>query len=307
VIFSKTVSKPNPLQNIFRIITTHMFNPKTVKHHLTYKLYRKIRRKYVVRKINGFHMALNMHDEGICKDLFLFGIREPYTTQYLQTQHVLHKGDVVFDVGANIGYYVLLEAGLIGENGCVHAFEPVTENYLLLMQNLKLNHIGNVETWPFAVGEQISLKTVYITEKMNLSTLLPSGIQVQIKDKMLVPVFPLDFFTRKFKPPNMVRMDVEGYEYYILKGMKETLKYHPKLLIEIHSYLLNKKQLDTIFNILEEHGYTPQFAVKEEYCTTKTAKIFNPELKRIKINIHSLKQLRTFMSNHKITLITLLT
>ena len=60
----------------------------------------------------------------------------------------IKTGDVIFDIGANIGYYSILFAKLCGENGCVHCFEPVPETYQKLLQNLgscknaKLNNLA---------------------------------------------------------------------------------------------------------------------------------------------------------------------
>ena len=75
----------------------------------------KSRKGFILMEIIGNKMYLDLADEGISRELMLDGIRE-----YLNIADVkgeLKKGDVVVDIGANIGYYALLEAQLVGDEG----------------------------------------------------------------------------------------------------------------------------------------------------------------------------------------------
>jgi len=300
VLFSKTLKESsNPIREIFRISATHVFGIQTLKQQVLYKIYTHRHKRYVIRVINGFLMLLDLNDKGICKDLFLYGIREPYTTRFLLEGNVLNKGDIVLDIGANIGYYVLIEAKLVGKTGKVYAVEPVSQNFYLLKKNLELNNLGNVETYRYALGEKTGSAKIYVTSKMNLSTLRNDAIQTNLVKTEKIDILTVDNFLKDKQNPDLIRMDVEGYEYQILKGMSSTLSLKPKLLMEIHGYILSNKQQNEIFSILEDYGYRPKFVVRDEFCATKTARILKPKLKVIQIKAHTIKQLRNFLKKTK--------
>ena len=68
-------------------------------------------------------------------------------------EKVVASGSVVFDIGANVGYYTLLAAVLVGPRGKVVAFEPVPDNLRYLKEHLRLNHIANVSVIEDAVSD----------------------------------------------------------------------------------------------------------------------------------------------------------
>ena len=78
------------------------------------------------------------------------GIWEAFETSLFLS--LLRAGDVCLDVGANIGYYSVLAATKVGEDGAVFAFEPESNNVALLSANLALNQCRNVCWWPVALG-----------------------------------------------------------------------------------------------------------------------------------------------------------
>ena len=92
----------------------------------------------IKKRIFDFRMFLNPIDRGISRTLILFGVRELDHKKILEL--VLKKNMKVFDLGANIGYYVLMESELICNKGKILAIEPVKKNMQLLEKNLKLNN-----------------------------------------------------------------------------------------------------------------------------------------------------------------------
>ena len=83
-------------------------------------------------------MYLDPRDKGISRTLILFGERE--LDHKIILEKVLKKNMKIFDIGANIGYYVLMESELICNKGKILAIEPVKKNMQLLEKNLKLNN-----------------------------------------------------------------------------------------------------------------------------------------------------------------------
>ena len=112
-------------------------------------LYKKTKPKgTIVKQIHGQKMELNMDDFGIHRDLFLFKEREPVATEHIKS--ILGKEDVVLEIGANIGYYALIEAKLCKK---VYAVEPDSRNIKYLKRNIDLNKHLNVDIFEMALGD----------------------------------------------------------------------------------------------------------------------------------------------------------
>jgi len=198
--------------------------------------------------------------EGIHRDLFYYRKREPMVTDFLKYSGILRKGDVVLDIGANIGYYALLESMLVGETGLVYAVEPVISNFKQLEKNIQLNNVGNIRSFQFAFGAEKAETEIYISDKCNWCTLNKEAIKDCVGSQK-VSVVPVDSFLEDKATPKLIRMDVEGYEYEVLQGMTNTLEKDVMLLIEVHPTIM--KNMDGFFEILKRHGYFVRFAVFE--------------------------------------------
>src|SRR5437867_3185244 len=92
--------------------------------------------------VRGHWMHLDPTDSVVSPTLRHFGVFEPFETQLVQ--QMVRPGDVVLDVGANIGYYTLIFAELVGEQGHVYAFEPDPRNFAFLAKNVHSNRYRNV-------------------------------------------------------------------------------------------------------------------------------------------------------------------
>lgn len=211
-----------------------------------YKLGSKVKyNKHVVKEINQIKMNLDLNDSGISKDLLLAGIREPRHTDLIKD--IVKPGDIVFDIGANIGYYALLESRLVGPNGKIYAIEPVPTNVELLKNNIKLNNFNNIEVFQLAISDKDGENQIYLSEKSNWCSMINNSEKT---GSIPVKTAKLDTFVRGKKFPDLVRMDVEGYEIEIINGMDEMLSAsNPlKVIIEMHCCMLN----DLGFGLIEK-------------------------------------------------------
>jgi len=181
--------------------------------------------KMAVRDVQGSLMILDLSDKGIHRDLYLNGIREPQATRYLQS--ILEPEWTVVDIGANIGYYALQEARAVRE---VIALEPAPANYDALEANINLNLYGNIEAHQLAIGDYVGEAGFELSRACNWNS-------IAIRNKkgtIPVRVETLDRFLNGTKI-DFVRMDVEGYEMNVLKGMEGILSNHPPgMFIEVH-------------------------------------------------------------------------
>jgi len=219
-------------------------------------------RDYVIREINGRKMLLSLgKDAGISKDLYIFGRREDGTTDYVLTSGIVREGDTVMDIGANIGYYVLIWSGLVGENGLVYAIEPVEENYGILRKNMELNGVNNIETYQVAAGGVDGEDYLYVCSKRNYSAFYPDGLPEHVSGKDIkmmekVKVVTVDSFLKDKKHPVLIRMDVEGYESEVIKGMEKTLEDDIMLLVEVHMNIMGPGRFREMVCALRDKGFT---------------------------------------------------
>lgn len=207
---------------------------------------------YVCREVLGSKMYLDINDPGICRDLILRGIREDWGTEALRG--LLHPGQTIVDIGANIGYYALLEAAMVGPAGKVYAIEPVPDNHALLRRNVELNGYRNIETYQFAVGDKSGLAQMHVSNLRNWHSMTDVHATGKVID---VEVRTLDAFLDGKLHPAIVRMDVEGYEHEILQGMVNTLTRDSglTLYIEIHPHIMGHAKTAAMLRFLADHGY----------------------------------------------------
>lgn len=179
--------------------------------------------KVVAREVQGSTMMLDLSDRGIHRDLYLHGIREPQATRYLQG--ILQPGWTVVDIGANIGYYALQEARVVQ---VVIAIEPSPDNYRALVNNVRLNDYKNVLTYRLAVGDKEGVVGLALSHACNWNSIAEVGGDIDVM------VTTLDRFVDGGRV-DFVRMDVEGYEMKVLRGMEDILrKYRPRMFLEVH-------------------------------------------------------------------------
>jgi FkbM family methyltransferase len=138
----------------------------------------------------------------------------------------LTDGQVVYDVGANVGFYSLLAARCVGATGFVFAFEPLPENLGYLRRHVALNALAQIAVEPVAVCEVTTI--LQFTRGDNSSTgRLDAGGDLNVKALALD-----DFvFGEGHPPPHLVKIDVEGAEVRVLQGARRLLESRRPLLV----------------------------------------------------------------------------
>ena len=145
----------------------------------------------------------------------------------------LAPGDTLVDVGANIGYFTVLGAKIVGEAGRVYAFEPDPEAFATLQRNIRLNGLTNVTIENKAVSnEPGELELFLATEnKGDHRIFQASGGQ---RESVTVETVVLDdYFAGRETEINFVKIDTQGAEGVIVDGMNRILKSNPQLRIAI--------------------------------------------------------------------------
>ena len=178
--------------------------------------------------IQGSRMELLLNDRGINADLFINRIREPQATRYVQK--IMKPGWTVIEIGANIGYYAMMEARLVR---WVYAIEPGPSNYQQLIANVHLNGYSNIDLHQLAIGDHNGEVGFEIAKACNWSRIAMSNETATVK----VQIQTLDSFIKEHKIAHVdyLRMDVEGYEFAIIQGARKTIERdRPDMFIEVH-------------------------------------------------------------------------
>lgn len=163
--------------------------------------------------------------------LGLFEVRK--STLFVRT---LHPGDVVFDLGANVGYYTMIASLYAGGTGCVVAFEPLPQNISYLKRHLELNQMQNVRLVDVAVADVSETSSFDAGNNRSMGKLAAEG---EIK---VTTVCLDDLLARQeFPVPQVLKIDIEGAELRALRGAQNLLtKRRPKLFIATHSDALHQ-------------------------------------------------------------------
>ncbi len=156
----------------------------------------------------------------------------------------LAPGDVVYDVGANIGIYSILLAKSVGEHGKVVAFEPEKQSHLHLLENLSLNSVKGVQCIQKALGAEPGEGHLFVRDGVTCPRLSapPSGSMGGQVTRESVEIANGDRLVAEenLPVPRAVKIDVEGHEFAVLQGLRRTLAQPACELVccEIHPHLL---------------------------------------------------------------------
>lgn len=158
-------------------------------------------------------------------------------------------GDVIFDIGANIGTVALLLAAHGRPNGVtVHAFEPESRNAAHLRKNIEINGLDNVRVHELALGAEPGRLPLFISGTVGAGEHSLLSDHRQVGERVEVEVAPgAAYCARHALAPDLLKIDVEGAETLVLEGFKPMLAAQAirDVLIEVHVATIAK------------HGWTP--------------------------------------------------
>jgi FkbM family methyltransferase len=210
-----------------------------------------------IGRIADYEVELDLRDE-LQRQIF-FGIYDRPLTNLLKS--TLSPGDVFFDIGANVGYFTLLASNLVGDNGHVHAFEPIPQNAEAIRRNVDRNALTNIKIIEAAVSDSGGTLPLFVSDSPKSSgwaSIVPSNSR---RRQIQVPKLTLDEYVQRNEKfwPDLIKMDIEGAESFALAGMQHILNSElaPDLVVEVNPYLLDREGLtqDAITTPLLASGY----------------------------------------------------
>lgn len=202
--------------------------------------------------------------EGIDFSIWLLGSFEPETVRCYQK--LVKAGDVVLDIGANIGAHTLLLAQAVGANGKVYAFEPTDYAFAKLSKNRLLNpglanriHCiqcmlvdqevagmptpGLYSSWP--LKEDVGLHELHQGRLMSTA-----GAEARTLDSVVLSL--------KLDRVDCIKLDIDGFECGMIRGASEVLtRWQPILIMELAPYALEEQgsSLHELIELLKKYGY----------------------------------------------------
>ena len=210
-----------------------------------------------------------------------FFTKEPETVAWIDG---FNSDDVFFDIGANVGIYSLYAA--INKSCKTYSFEPYHKNYYRLLENISLNNVQDI-CLPFFCGlySHTSIETFYVSDDRSSSSghqvgtdVDEHGIKFEALQQYPLFVFALDDFIKTYQIPfpNHIKIDVDGVEDEIIKGMKGVLA-NPMLKsvsIELNNDRIMIKNLfrdlgfttDNVFNAHPSHSRYRRAQNKNSVC-----------------------------------------
>jgi FkbM family methyltransferase len=173
------------------------------------------------------------------------GTYEPDLTQHLVGR--VKEGDVVFDVGANVGYYTLLCSVLTGARGRVVSFEPAPDVAWFCRKHVRINRLQNALVLQTAIGDAEGVVTFETRNGSGRGRVSETG-------DIQAPVRRIDDVAAELNLlPNYIKIDVEGYGYQVLCGAKTIIRRaRPEIILSTHGQ--RERQLTT--ELMSEMGYT---------------------------------------------------
>ena len=217
------------------------------------------RREYLeVEVFDGLPLVINPLFHSSLMEREISGGYEPQIEHAIRT--FTRPGMAAYDIGANVGVFSFLFGRLVGDAGVVHAFEPEQNNTDCFRQSLARYPVRNVQLDTRAVGRAPG------TDRFDRRGGSMSGRLVgdaagysQSGNVAEVETVSIDTLVEQhgWRPPDIVKIDVEGNEGMVLEGMRNTLaRHHPVVVCELHWHLGDDAFL--VERLLREAGYAIQ-------------------------------------------------
>lgn len=220
----------------------------------------------IIQDVYGHRFVLYDYD---LPRLWLLARHPQDAAEFQAIPRLVRPGDVVLDVGANIGAYSVLLSGLCGQSGRVWAFEPVPDTCWRLRETLALNRCDNVVPVQAAVCEREGTATMNLFDpghcvwnSLGTPEMGPDGAKSLPHASVDVPSLSLDGFCDRegVNRINFLKVDVEGFEVSVFRGAKRLLR---ERRVDYICFEISQRPLKAagfasrqVFAELEQWGYS---------------------------------------------------
>jgi FkbM family methyltransferase len=200
-------------------------------------------------------------------------------------QNLLKKGMTVVDAGANIGLYSLVASKIVGDSGKVFSYEPSFETFQRLKKNIEINNVSNIFLTNCGLGEtedEVLILRQDIGTKDAERYIMPKNYvadeklinvkEINIKEEIRIDTLDNNLKKNQINKIDFLKIDTEGFEYYILLGAKKILLSSPEIIMLMECTTLGTTRANTtqkkVFDLLGALGFKIFYwaDVKNEWC-----------------------------------------
>jgi FkbM family methyltransferase len=216
----------------------------------------------IVPTKEGFQIEIKNAREFMQKYMYFRGFYEFRITSLIKK--ILRTGDTFIDIGANIGWYTLLGAKLVGKTGQVITFEPAHHIYKHLKRNIDINSFKNIFLEKIAISDRedtVLLHTIS-NENIGLGSIIqsPTVLKQSLKTETVKTARLENYLKEKsIEKIRLIKIDVEGAEMKVLEGTREILKNKlcDYLIVEVSDERLRSTNSSSneLFALLRDNGY----------------------------------------------------
>ncbi len=238
-------------QFAWRLIYRTAFT-RLVFHHFSPLFFRN---EVEVKPVLGQKLRLNPNRSVLEMKLTLLGVYEPEMVQYFRDN--VKTGMTVVDIGANIGVFSLIAAELVGPSGKVIAYEPHPATYAELCANIALNGHKNIIPVQCAISAEAGSLQMAVCSDCDLNSVALKADRGMIEVKCQT----LDASLEELGVAScdLIKMDIEGAEWFAIRGMGKTLDSNPALrcLVELHNPQIRSLGGDPeqLLDFFLQHGF----------------------------------------------------
>jgi FkbM family methyltransferase len=224
-------------------------------------------------------LQINLYKDSMLSKMIYKGF-EKEELEFVKS--VLNEGDVFIDVGANIGLYTLIASRRVGNTGKVISFEPSPVSFKRLNENIVLNNLENTDSRNIGLSNQIGTLKFHMSN--NGYDAWDSFAYTSATDKSLknidVPVSTLDSEISGIEKEKikLIKIDVEGWEKFVLNGAKDILtQYAPLLMIEFteENTFNAGYSVHEIYDIMKDWGYQ-WYRIKDGVLVNEVKQLYYP-------------------------------
>ena len=222
--------------------------------------------------LDGYSLFVRREDRDIGREIRETRTYEPHVVAKLRA--LLRPGDVLVDVGANIGFFTQLAASLVGPTGRVVAIEPLDKNVQLILRSIDRNGFAHVDVRACAISDRVGIVSM-LTDAATSNGQAAAGAR---PSAALAQTRTLDEITRDLPRLDVVKIDIEGFELAAWRGFREGLaKHRPHVLTEFHPHCMTHfAGVEPTDYLAELFAYSPVVEVmhidgRTERCTDAAA------------------------------------
>lgn len=201
------------------------------------------------------------------KHYYTYAVSRFWEAEIEPIKCLIKPGDFTMDLGANVGWYTVLFARLVGERGKVYSVEPIPDTFVLLSTVVQKLRLNNVELFNCAVSDKDGSAAMEIPkhdyggDNFYMAHIIAGQSHDPALDRVEVSLHSLDSLIPKelARTVTFIKCDVEGHELAVLKGAAELFKRaRPAMMIEVAgTAAMQDAPNNEFFSLLRGYGYTP--------------------------------------------------